>query len=349
MRSLCAAAFPLFLAAAAAAANTAPVYDVCCEADVPYLGAERGELLDIYRPGNADPGERFPGVVIIHGGGWAGGTKRGAREINIGTNLARLGYVCVSIDYRLSRPDRPSWPENVHDCKRAVQFLRVSSERLQVNPERIGTIGGSAGGHLAAFLATAGPDAGLEPAAPYPGVSSAVQAAVNLYGIADPANWRNTAADGTPLDTLKHGSTTRMLGKSLAEAPDLWRLASPLHLADAGDPPIFSLHGKADATVDYTQSIVFSQRLAELGVTHELLLLDGVGHTFDFQRWGRRPIPAEVRARILSFFDRHLKGLDAAAAAARYQALLAWEAAHPESQNYVFPAVNPPAAGGQAE
>ena len=68
MRSLCAAAFPLFLAAAAAA-NTAPVYDVCCEADVPYLGEERGELLDIYRPGTADPGERFPGVVIIHGGG----------------------------------------------------------------------------------------------------------------------------------------------------------------------------------------------------------------------------------------------------------------------------------------
>src|SRR5262249_57084433 len=92
---------------------------------------------------------RYPGIVIIHGGGWTGGTKRGAREQNIGTNLAKNGYVCISIDYLLASQDKPTWPQNLHDCKTAVRWLRANAENYRVDPDHIGVIGGSPGRHPA--------------------------------------------------------------------------------------------------------------------------------------------------------------------------------------------------------
>jgi acetyl esterase/lipase len=90
------------------AAAAAP--DVRVEQDIPYLGKGRAEKLDLYMPAKAEKGQRFPCIVIIHGGGWTGGTKRDAREQNIGTNLAKNGYVCISIDYLLATKDRTSDP-----------------------------------------------------------------------------------------------------------------------------------------------------------------------------------------------------------------------------------------------
>ena len=96
---------------------TAAAPDVRVEQDLPYLGEGRAEKLDLYKPAKVEKGQRFPGIVVIHGGGWTGGTKRGAREQNIGTNLAKNGYVCISIDYLLATKDRPTWPQNLHDSK----------------------------------------------------------------------------------------------------------------------------------------------------------------------------------------------------------------------------------------
>lgn len=95
-------------------------------------------------------GKKHPGILIIHGGGWT--EKRdAAREINIGTTCAGHGYVCMSIDYLLhdAKSDKPCWPQNLHDCKTAVRWMRANAERLHLDAEHIGVIGrSSAGGRL---------------------------------------------------------------------------------------------------------------------------------------------------------------------------------------------------------
>ena len=93
---LVAAASALLLSATIAAAGVAG--EVRIEKDIAYLGGDRAEKADLYLPDVLEAGKQYPGIVIIHGGGWTGGDKAAAREINIGTTLAAQGYVCVSIN-----------------------------------------------------------------------------------------------------------------------------------------------------------------------------------------------------------------------------------------------------------
>src|SRR5262245_16770563 len=108
--------------AATLAANAQEKFTI--QKDVEYLGAGRAEKADLYLPATPKQGEKFPAIVIIHGGGFTGGDKGASREQNIGTNLALRGYVGMSINYLLAKTNAPSWPQNVHDCKTAVRWLR---------------------------------------------------------------------------------------------------------------------------------------------------------------------------------------------------------------------------------
>ena len=286
---LAALTLPLRAAEANRPSSRVPVMPpgVRLETDVAFLGDGRTEKADLYVPAGLPEDRRVPAVVIIHGGGWSGGDKRAAREINIGSNLALNGYVGMSINYALASGGKTTWPQNLHDCKTAVRWLRKNADRLQVNPDRIGVIGGSAGGHLAAMLAVTGPDDGLDPAGPYGEFSCRVQCAVDLYG---------------PADLLERGDT-KMLGKTRAEAPDLYRAASPTTYVDATDPPLLILHGTADKTVDLKQSELFAAALKRAGARHELVVIEGAPHTFHLQ-----PKQRDLRPLVLGFFDTHLKG-----------------------------------------
>jgi len=260
------------------------------EKDIAYLAPDRKEKADLYLPASNPSGARRPAVVIIHGGGWTGGDKGAAREINIGTNLALNGYVGLSINYVLASTNKgtakATWPQNLHDCMTAVRWLRKNAERLQVNPERIGVIGGSAGGHLAAMLAVIGGKDGLDPQGPYSEFSCRVQCAVDLYGPAD----------------LSGRLHLTMLGRSSEEAPELYRAASPVTYVDKLDPPILIVHGTADKTVDVGQSRLFAAKLKEAGARHELVIVEGAPHTFHLQ-----PKQRDLRPVVLGFFDQHLK------------------------------------------
>jgi len=285
---LTALAFPLCAAQTNRNLNRLPMMPpgVLFEPDVAFLGEGRRERADLYRPARIAEGQRAPAVVIIHGGGWSGGDKRAAREINIGTNLALKGYVGMSINYALSAGGSVTWPQNLHDCKTAVRWLRKHADRLQVNPDRIGVIGGSAGGHLAAMVAVTVPADGLDPAGPYGEFSCGVQCAVDLYG---------------PADLLARGEA-KWLGRTRAEAPELYRVASPTTYVDASDPPILILHGTADKTVDLKQSELFAAALKRAGAPHELVVVEGAPHTFHLQ-----PKQRDLRPLVLGFFDTHLK------------------------------------------
>ena len=304
----------------------AVVHRVGVKENLDYLEPGRAERMDLYYPADLRPGEKFPGVVIIHGGGWIGGLRNADREVNIGSNLARMGYVAISIEYRLG--DRENlkkfgkiYPVNVLDCKTAVQYLRVHAAELNVDPGRIGCIGGSAGGHLVMMLAVTTPESGLEPTTPYPGVDTRVQAAVNLYGLME-------------FNKNCSGARIAVMGSTPKQDPENWSKMSPNEHVTADTPPVLQVHGQADPTVNYLQSVRMKEILDRAGVYNELLLLEGFGHAFSLQMWREKPLPPMVRQRVLAFFDRQLRGVSEAEAAERFAALEAFEKAQPGAAVY---------------
>ncbi len=260
---------------------------VIIQKDVSYLPDGRTEKADLYLPPNRSVDVRSPAVVIIHGGGWTGGKKGASREVNIGTTIAAHGYVGMSIDYLLATEDKLSWPQNIHDCKTAVRWLRANADRLQIDADHIGVIGGSAGGHLTSLLALTGPADGLDPAAPYRNFSCRVQCAIPMYGAGEVRDSSNAKL---------------MLGKSRDVAPELYKLASPITHVDAQDPPFLILHGTADKTVPVEQSEILADALQRVGVKHQLVLVKDAPHTFDLQ-----PKQEDLRPLVLEFLGKHLK------------------------------------------
>lgn len=273
----------------------APAGGVKVVGNIPYLGDGRKEKMDIYLPPSARKNRTFPAVLIVHGGGWVGGDKAARRERNIGMNLARAGYVCASINYRLAERKSPNiairlataWPGNLHDCKTAVRFLRKHAGRYHIDPRRIGAIGGSAGGHLVAMLGLTAAGDGLDPRAPYGDVSCRVQAIVPLYGAHD----------------LVARSRVRKHWESMtAEQRSLCKAASPVTYATNDDPPTLILHGTADTTVPVRQSELLEQALRKASVPVRLVIVKDAPHSFHLE-----PRQRDLRPLVIEFFDRHLK------------------------------------------
>lgn len=264
-----------------------PRYKIKIEKDLVYLEARRTEKLDLYMPANAKKDERFPGIVIIHGGGWWSGQKDDPREQNIAATLAGYGYVCVSIDYLLCEDGKQSWPQNLYDCKAAVQY--------QVDPNHIGAIGGSSGGHLSAMVGLTGPDASLEPEGPYNGISSRVQAVVPMYGVHNFTSVVPKNGDDSFIENF--------LGASRQEDPKRWEMASPVYQISKDDPPFLILHGTEDVYVPIEQSVMLHEALQKKGVESELAIIEGAEHSFHLQ-----PKQRDLRALVIGFFDKHLKG-----------------------------------------
>ena len=266
-----------------------PIPDtVRVERDVTYLAKDRKELADIYTPKTIAPGARLPAVVIIHGGGFNDGDKAKSREVNYGVTVALNGYVGMSINYKLRKiSGQMTWPQNLHDCKTAVRWLRANAERLHIDPDRIGVMGSSAGGNLAAMLALTRPSDGLEPSGPYGEFSSSVKCAVDFYGAVDLLNYHDV----------------KMFAKTRAEAPEIYKKASPITYTYKDAPPILILHGTADDTVNVSQSETLAAALKKAGAPHELVIIPDAPHTFHLESVPGR----DLRPLVIGFLDKHLK------------------------------------------
>jgi acetyl esterase/lipase len=237
--------------------------------DINYLPDGRAEKADLYLPRRSDE-IVGPAVVLIHGGGWYGGDKaKKRREVSIAEFLAKNGYIAMSINYQLSTKDRPSWSQNLYDCKSAVRFLRKNAVLYHVDPQRIALIGFSAGAHLAALTALTAGDKDLAGNDAYLLIPSDVQAVVCFYGIYNLSNFE------------KKDFVQQMLGTSFQQDPNLWSLASPVSHITRDAPPFLLIHGSADEVVGMKHSSQMHSLLLQAGADSTFLPIDGAPHSFD--------------------------------------------------------------------
>jgi len=254
---------------------------------------DRTLALDLYRPKNTR--KKLPGIVCIHGGGWAKGNRK--HHANLAMALAARGYVAATISYRLS--GEAPYPAAIHDCKAAVRWMRANAKTYGLDPKRIGAIGLSAGGHLTALLATSAGVEILEGKGGNAGVSSAVQAAVPMGAQTDllSARIRDISA------TADRGAIWRQfLGGPQTERTTNYKLASPLHHLDEKDPPLAFITGENDDPSTRAQTI--RSAMKKLDIDSSLKVIPGAPHPFlNRQAWFDQCIDAAV-----AFFDKKLKG-----------------------------------------
>ena len=258
------------------------------EADIEYgTAGEKRLLLDLYSPAKLE--KPVPGLIFIHGGAWRGGKRQDYRVYT--THFASLGYVVATVSYRLF--PEAIFPAQIEDVKCAIRWMRSEAARIHVDPERIAVIGGSAGGHLALLAGYTSGKKDLEGKGCRDEVSTRVAAVVDFYGPADLT---------TPFAQASDVVKDFLGGKRFAEAPDVYRLASPIsHLTKAA-PPTLIVHGTIDDTVPIDQADSLAAKLKELGVPHEYARLEGWPHTMDLAR----PVNEYCKRRVGAFLEKHL-------------------------------------------
>ncbi len=254
---------------------------------VTYLTATGYEAkLDLYV--TRTPDKPLPTMVLIHGGGWTGGQKEGRNLLLVSYLL--MGMNVVNVEYRLAK-NAPA-PAAVEDCRCALRWVIQHAKEYGIDPSRLAVTGDSAGGHLALTTGMLPASAGLDRQCP--GTEELkVSAIVNWYGISDV----NDLLDGP---NMKSYAVTW-----LGSAPDREQIAkrvSPINYVRAGLPPILTIHGDADPTVPYPQSVRLHKALEQAGVPNELMTIPGGKHGFACCTLSQREA---AYAKIREFLTRY--------------------------------------------
>lgn len=269
------------------AATPAIPESVRLEANVAYDTADPQQVMDIVRPAD---NAVHPAVLFVHGGGFRAGSRKGYLQQCI--RMAQAGYVTATADYRLA-PKSP-FPAAVYDVKAAVRYLRANAVRLNIDPQRIGATGGSAGGHLVLFLGVTGNVPEFEGPGPNRDQSSRVSCVVSMYGPSDFTKSYGRSVDAAEVLPL-------FLGGDLAHAREAHLRSSPLNWVTPDAAPTLAIQGTKDRYVNYEQSVWIVERLLSVGVEAELETIEGADHGF-------KGADAEHAEKLmLGFFDRHLK------------------------------------------
>ena len=234
----------------------------------------------------------------MHGGAWqAGHPNVGNASLDamrITETLLAAGYAVARIAYRLSGEAR--FPAQLHDCKSAVRFLRAHAATFGLDPARFAAMGESAGGHLVLMLGVHGPDAQDG------GISSAVQAVVNWYGV---SNFLTLNAQMLPDSILPDhdadgGALQMLFGQRMQDAPELARRASPVNHITAHTAPTLTQHGQSDRLVPYGQALEWHAAMLQAGAHSELHPIPGADHCFcDVD-------PAPILPRVIAFLNAQL-------------------------------------------
>lgn len=248
--------------------------------DIAYReGESEAWRLDLAMPAERSE-EARPALVIVHGGGWRGGSRTVDVFQKMMTDYAAKGYVTVNIDYRLI--GEAEFPACIEDVKCAVRWLRAHAEEYHVDPERIGAYGHSAGAHLAMMLAMAPKTAGLEGDGGWEEHSSLVNVVVG-------------------------GSPPTELGRDTPMAKAEWW---PIGYISGDHPPMLLIQGGADRVVRPELTEDFIEKMEAAGASIDYLKIEDGGHGVAYDEALDLTEPAIER-----FLARHLGPIPSQAAA----------------------------------
>ena len=230
--------------------------------------------LDILTPKGLKS-ETAPVLVYIHGGGWAGGDRYRMQRPDVSgvfNRCGKEGIICVSIEYRLNSEKVTAFDSAV-DCKDALRFLVKNAAQYHIDPTRIATIGGSAGGHLSLVTALGDPKdfpgdpalAGHDPAS--------VRCEVAYYPATD---FTDKALAGRFLGPR----ATMMFGGPLETKADVIRLLSPVAQIRKGSTPIYCFHGDKDTTLSVENSRRLFAKGKEVGADIQYTEVKDGSHGF---------------------------------------------------------------------
>jgi acetyl esterase/lipase len=240
----------------------------CLMEEVQYgLAGDYPLMATLYKPKNKSA-KPAPAIVYIHGGGFTGG-ERDQFEANA-AYFTNHGYVGLCISYRLAPQDK--FPAQVQDAKCAVRWLRANASQLNIDIERIGVCGASAGGSISALTAYAQGVPEFADQGGNSGFSEQIQAAIFQCGIYD--FMPRTMPFGI-LDSVKKS----YLGGKYEEIPQKYKKASPIEYVNKTSPPTLLFHGDADETVNVKHAYLLSEKLKANGVYHELYIAEGGSHS----------------------------------------------------------------------
>jgi acetyl esterase/lipase len=291
---------PAPLEAGRLSADPTPDVALRVEKNITYATVN-GETLqfDLAVPKEGGP---FPAVVCMHGGGWRGGSrgdlssptrgKEGKPGPSVIEAIAARGYVAVSLSYRFAPANK--FPAQIEDAKTAVRFLRANAKKFDIDPDRIGALGYSAGAHLAMLLATTDKSAELDGTL-FPEHDSRVGCAVSFFGPTDLSRYAATPG-------IEDAFMVPFLGQACKTDPEVYRRASPLDRVTKSAAPVLMIHGTADLVVPIIHSELMLKKLRDAGVTAELIPVRGEGHG-----WGGETA-AKTLDQAVAFLDAHLKG-----------------------------------------
>jgi len=278
---------------------SAAEYEIVNHPDIVFAEHDGTKLVgDLYLPKSR---AKAPVLVAIHGGGWQVGNRQFYRYW--GLFLARAGYAVFAIDYRLGKPG--VYPAAVYDAKAAVQFVRAKAAEFDLDPDRIGLVGDSAGAHLAAQVALAGDqytsayrdDANAA-------VSANVKCVIGFYGVYDMlAQWTHDLTT-RPNDKI----VEKFLGASPMQNRRLYFDASPISYAtvDHNQVRFLLIHGTDDDIVDPpTQSGAFLAALTQSGFFVRRIIIPGAGHF-----WSSDPFESEPHSYSATAIPRLMRFLE---------------------------------------
>lgn len=250
--------------------NEAWLPNVAEKKDIVYCSVlQRHLLLDAFYPAIKDS-ISGAAIIIVHGGGWRSGNR--SQHYPLAQQLASLGYVCFTPEYRLST--EALFPAGIHDIKAAIRWVKANATVYNIDVKKIAVLGFSAGGEIAAFVgATAhqsafeGNDCGSEK-------SSAVNAVIDIDGTLSFVHPESGEGD----DSKKISAATYWFGYSKEDYPALWEEASPLKWADKHTPPTLFINSSEERM--HAGREAYMKVLNENNIYTQVHTFDNSPHTF---------------------------------------------------------------------
>ena len=271
---------------------------------VPSRGYQNAVMqMDIMQPQKK---EKLPAVVFVTGGGFINANR--ANGLQERMRLADEGYLVASITYRVAPTAK--FPEPLEDVKAAIRYLRANADKFNIDKERIGIIGGSAGGYLSAMAGTTSGTRTFDKGENIQ-ESSNVKCAVDLFGLSDLTCVGEDFSAAVKAQHKSAGATEALWvngspvfggrdGGILAD-PQAAEAANPIHYISASSAPMLLMHGSADKVVSPSQTDHLFQALRQKGIPSERYVIPNAAHGGIY--W----VQDKVMDVIVDFFNTYLR------------------------------------------